>query len=258
MIKRIFEREEENGEYSLQKNILKIGVFGLSDDSGVGVVGTALAWQLSRLKDKRVSVVQVGKKGNGSLYNSLGMDLRFEGRKFTDAFSEYKNGKSVSKILNLDDRINWILPVPNEEMRQKEAYKYFDYCHIINNITSDITVSVIYDCDGVEDLLLEMDKVIFVVDPLPSKIFFGYDRYMHLKECENKNRDIIWVLNKENTGINKGEFVNSIKVKNWIKIPYIPQEHFYTAQYNCIIPYKIKEVKGKMEAGINEIIQRLW
>ncbi|MBN7772879.1 hypothetical protein [Clostridium aminobutyricum] len=254
---RIFVREEAEELYAAKKSRQKIGIVGMSAGAGTSFISSSLAKHLSKEKGQRVAFVEACTDSSSEryIYDSLGMDKRFAGRAFYDFYHEMKEGRSVSGLVNLDEKINWALRVPSMTGQYRDNIKIepIEMCRIINNITADIIVCDLTTSHDTEEIIREMDLIIFVIDPLPSKLISGYPSLCQMKNLEMKGQKIIWLVNKYNEGVNKREFNTFIKVKNYIIVPMVQQQSFYLAEYNCRIPYSVKSIAEVMTEPLEKI-----
>ncbi len=262
MLDRIFVRESEDFEYSRKHDRIKIGVIGMAHGAGASMVATALAKELTKAKGKRVAFVEGMKvvKGEIQLYDSLGMDKRFLGKTYINFFDEIMRGVSINGKVNLDERINWALWVPKGMMRNVEAacaVSSFKFVSLINNIVADVVVCDLNDYAEDEDVLSEMDMVVFVIDPLPSRLIAGYEKLCTIKKIRMFDKKIIFVLNKENEGINKSELFECLRLKPDFSLPLLPSEAIYEAEYNCRIPYSGKLVNSLISESIGNLAKAL-
>ena len=259
-MKRIFLREEESDIYLKDKNNIKIGIVGISPSSGTSIVATSLAKELSRDRKKRVAYIEVSNDDRKSfLYDSLGMDKRFAGRKFFDFHRAVLDGINISDEINLDEKINWALRIPTIANYGDKftSLNAMQFCRLINHVCGDFIVCDISWSDMVEEILQEMDYILAVVDPMPSKLIYSYERLCVLKRCEAQGRKTIWIVNKFNEGVNKREFNDFVKLKKEIYFPYVQQDYFYNAEYNCKIAYTSMKIYDKFKEPIREIVSRL-
>lgn len=256
MLNRIFVREQCDEEYCMVNNRFKIGVVGMGVAAGTSFIATAIAKELSRDKEKHVAYVEINCNNEKTfLYDSLGMDKRFAGRSYYDFYTEIAEGKNISGFMNLDEHINWALTVPqNTNETQQKPLEIIELCRLINNIAGDSVVCDISQSVGFEQILMEMAVIVFVIDPLPSKLIKSYEEFCYIKKCQLLGQKIIWVVNKYNDGINKREFYDFMKLKHFIKLPIVPQEEIYLAEYNCRIPYSSKPVNTMINEPVRQIL----
>ena len=256
-MERIFMREPQDEKYSCVVEKLKIGVIGMSRGSGVTFTATSLAKVLSSTENRKVTLLEIcdcffNKKA--LLYDSIGIDKRFKTREFTRFYSEIRHGESIRGKNNSDERINWGLISP-EDIKEKAALSPIEIVRLINNIQGDLIVCDISECENSEDYLLDMDYVVVVIDPMPSRMIAGYPFIREVKRLEYKGKKVVWLINKFNPGINKRELLNFLKIKEHYKLPFIAAEHFYSAEFNCKTPYEIKGVHDEVKDVMEKIVK---
>ena len=189
------------------------------------------------------------------IYDSIGIGKRFSNREFAPFYTLVKKRKYIRGIKNMDAGVNWAL-MTSYESKTGSALTALEEARLINNIYGDVII-----CDMGSEIKIsrldEMDKIICVVDPMPSRLIGSRVVYQNLKEEEHKGKEIIWIINKANGGINKKCFREYIKIKKPITIPLIRPEHFYTAEYNCRIPFEQREIKSKVRPQFEEIVKHI-
>ena len=189
------------------------------------------------------------------IYESIGAEKRFSNREFAPFYTLVKKRKYIRGIKNMDAGVNWAL-MTSYESKTGYALTALEEARLINNIYGDVII-----CDMGSEIKIsrldEMDKIICVVDPMPSRLIGSRTVYQKLKEEEHKGKEIIWIINKANGGINKKCFREYIKIKKPITIPLIRPEYFYTAEYNCRIPFEQREIKNKVRTQFEEIVKHI-
>lgn len=232
---------------------------------------------------QRISVRPYVQKTN--IYDALGMDRRFAGREFIDFFDLLAHGENIKGVLNMDENINWALRTPQNSQRNGTvfpAYKEHFACaghslkgvhteaeaiallesRLVNNITGDFVIcdfgSGSYaDCKN--PLYYDTDMLICVLDPLPSKLLASSALIEEIKLMEAKGYRVQWILNKDNGGINRRElrdFLGSVILARAKSIPLLDEKLFYSAEYNCEIPFARKEVREKTEDVFKEVLKK--
>ena len=107
-------------------------------------------------------------------------------------------------------------------------------------------------------LLLGMDQIIAVIDPMPSKMLEGHHLLCCIKNMEqNGEAAVTYVINKFNKGVNRRQMLDYLNIKKPVIIPLIKAELIYTAEYNCKIPYTLNEAKNVLQKPLTEICMRL-
>ncbi|MCL1983500.1 MAG: hypothetical protein FWG53_10520 [Clostridiales bacterium] len=236
----------------------KIGVVGMSSGSGATFVATTLAKMLSHKDGRKVTFLEIcdcaGKAG-ALTYDAIGFDKRFKTREFVRFYSEVKNGNNIRGRSNPDEQINWGLVTP-EDAKDEIELTPIEMVRLINNVSGDLIVCDVSAQGNALDYLIDMDYVIFVIDPMPSGMIAGYPFMREVRRLEFRGKKVIWVVNKHNPGINKRDLQNFLKLKEHYKIPLMPAEHFYNAQYNCRIPYEVAGIRDGVKEAMEKIIKR--
>lgn len=243
----------------------KVGVLGMAPGAGATFVSLCLARAMADTKDHNVTVIELN---GGSIYDSMALDKRFSGKEFFLFNEAIVKGESIKGQMNFDEGINWAV-WPRERIEEN-----FDTIHklrIINNIYGNMLI-----CDfsgeqwGYDNtskgsmekrksnlrLLEDMDHIIFVIDPMPSKMLRGYYLLNDIKSLWEKV-PVTYVLNKYNDGINVKDMVDFLKVKKFVSFPAINCEALYKAEYNCKAPYSQREVRSKISEPINALYKNV-
>jgi len=190
------------------------------------------------------------------VYDAIGVDKRFKTREFVRFYNEVKHGKSIKVQANFDEKVNWALITP-EDIKEKIELVPIEIVRLINNVMGDVIVCDISECSSKEDYLLDMDAVVFVIDPMPNAMISGYPFMREVKRLEHNGKKVIWVVNKFNAGINKRDMQNFLKLKEYYKIPAIESSDFYNAQYNCKLPYEMLDIREHTKSTIEQIVKLL-
>lgn len=231
---------------------LRIGIVGISANAGASFLAGCMARYLANTGKHSPAVVELG---SGSFYDAYGMDKRFAGRAFFHFYKALEENKSIRGVRNMDEGINWIVRSPGEwSIRLSFEQKL----RLVNHAKGDV---IFCDLSGEGDLsselLLSMDQIVAVVDPLPSGMLEGYGRLCSLKALETGGREIVYVINKFNRGVNKRQMLDFLNVKKPVMIPLINPESIYTAEYNCKIPYALSEAREILRKPLSEIVCQL-
>jgi len=270
-MQRLFIREKTEEKFVSAIEKQKIGVAGMSRGAGATFIATSLAKILSYRDDRKVTFLEVcDLTGNKSslTYDSIGIDKRFKTREFVRFYNEIKSGGSIRGKTNPDDRINWGLITPEdvkagaglitpEDVKAGAGLTPIEMIRLINNISGDLIICDISECRNAEDYLLDMDYVIFVIDPVPSAMIKGYPFMREVKRIEYRGKKVIWVINKYNSGINKRDMQSFLKLKEYYRIPLMDAGHFYSAEYNCKIPFEVATIQDGVRETMEKIIKEL-
>ena len=100
------------------------------------------------------------------------------------------------------------------------------------------------------DILPEMDAVILVIDPLPSRLISTYSKIERLLITIS---GIIPLVNKMNKGVHRGEVARFLGTKYFCTFPFVNPENLYKAEFNCVMPYDIPIIKKETEVGLKKL-----
>lgn len=252
-MKRKYEREFKESESLQVFEKIKIGVMGSGRGVGTSFVATSIAVQWAAQREKAVAFVELfdEERGKSWIYDIVGMDKRFGSRKYESLYNKIKHGRYIRGLTNMDMGVNWAVPGPEDRVSGLTGVQE---SRLINNISGDVIV-----CDlgfeFKEEIIADMDVIVCVVDPKPSKLIASRKLYQQIKQEQINGRKIIWVINKVNGGINKRCFRDYIKIKDAFEIPIIKDIHFYAAEYNCRIPIEQREIKKATGKIIEYIVK---
>ena len=277
-IDRKIDREDRNEDFKVNEK-LKIGVIGVGHGSGCTFVGTSLAVLLSSDKKRCVGYAQIGGCTNSGIYDALGMDKRFAGREFIDFYSLLDKGLNIRGKVNIDEKINWAIVPPkikindDDTKRVRENVKTIKYLKLINNLYCDTIIcdfmemhddemNIARFCIGDDRLSIEriyedMDVIICVIDPMPSKLLSYNNIISKVKALQLGGYRVIWIINKMNYGINKRELKEYLRIREHYEIPLMEGALFYRAEYNCRIPFNSQEIREKTKVEFDEIIKTI-
>ncbi len=252
-IERVLFREASLMENYTAMDKLKIGILGISAGAGASFFAGCFARYLANTRKHCPAVVELG---GSSLFDSYGMDKRFAGRTWFHFYQALSENRSIRGMRNMDEGINWILRAPNEELiRLSFEQKLQLTCHARGDI---IFCDLSGDGEPEEQLLLSMDQIIAVIDPMPSKMLSGFRTLSNLKTMEAKKGSVIYVVSKMNKGVNRRQMLDFLKVRNPFFLPMIQPESIYTAEFNCKVPYTIGEVKRALQSPLGDIASALF
>lgn len=251
---RLFLREKDPIDKNNHVSRRKIGILGLGQGCGVTTIGTTLAKLASKNEKGRIQYLEITtpKQSKALIFDALAMDRRFVNRSFIDFYNEVKEGNPIGHLFNRDEGISWAL-VTKEVVKKGITLSTREKIHLINNLDYDLLF-----CDlelGIEPwnkleeertLLGEMNRLILVIDPLPSKLLANYNILQWVKALEEKGLPVSYVVNKYNKGVQKRDFFDFIKLRPDYFIPYYAPEEFYICEYNCQFPHRITSLRESL------------
>jgi hypothetical protein len=250
------------------KEKTRFAFIGLSGSAGVTMLAFAFAdFLAARLRpDATVAVVEINDAPcppAGFDFDRMGMDKHFENREYISFYDMIARGKPIRGISNMDGGVNWMLRVPGERYKPLEIV---DFSRLAANAEGDVIICDIHggfrrgQADGIplpddiRKLLDDMDRVFVIVDPLPSRMMADPRMLEVFKDLEANGREVVYVLNKWNRGVNAREVKAFLRVKNPVFIQLISGETIYAAEYNCQTVAAMPEGRDKLYDSFKKML----
>ena len=242
----------ETGVFTDRKKF-KIGVTGVGKGAGATFVSAALAVQMGSIVDG-VSYVEgtVHMKGSPQPFHLLGLDNIK--RNYPDYYLNQKDGMEPFSKINIYKNVNWVVCPPNANYSQSAEYcrQHPDYLKIGGRY-------LIIDSPPMNEMN-EMDLIVAIVDPLPSRVKGGLETFARINE--KHNIPVLWVLNKDSRYSNRRELERFLKIHFDYSIRMFPEELFYKCEYYGInkfteaVEWEVTEKKANDFSHIVEGILR--
>lgn len=229
------------------KETLRIAVTGTVRGAGASFVSGILARQLAG--QGRLTLAELGRS---YFYAAMGMEKRFSARPFAFYSRLIETGKGVKSVYNLEEGINWALREPGTGP-EKDPTMVF---RCLSSLPGDI---IICDCSGLDPLLAaavmdEADRTVLVVDPMPSALFEAFD---FIEEVRLRLPETLLVVNKMNSAVHSGELRRFLAAKDLMTLPLLPGELLYKAEYNCMLPADMPEIRSLIEEPVKTLVERV-
>ncbi len=262
-MKRILMRTVKDQESERQEGEgpLRVGIVPGARGAGATLVSLALAQMISQRKRKgrdRVTYLELRNHGGGpAVYDWTGMEKRFAGREFHDFFRMAEHNEPFRQKLNLDEGINWILPLedlPEGDGRRTER--------LLRRLPGNVLL-----CDfsfsgrisgQLREHLGDMDALILVVEPSPAGLLASLDALREGRRMEMAGMPVIRVVNRWNDGVEKREVLKFLEDRALIRIPVIPYEYLCRCQFGCRLPLSDPEIGRRLGPPLEKIIDRLF
>ena len=87
----------------------------------------------------------------------------------------------------------------------------------------------------------DVDLLICVLDPLPSKLKEGAPRFAALK---NMNVPQLWLINRDNPGVNHRQLERFLEIRPDFSQEALPYESICRAEYNCEKSGEVLKLSG--------------
>ncbi len=212
-------------EYKFIKTKNNLAVINLSEGAGSTFISLNLAYML---KDKKVdvSVIEIPRKNmKADIFNIICDDHE----SFNSMKAIVKNG--IKFFIHNNKDISW------------DKDKIIEY---ISLISRECSVNI-YDVgnqiidDNISFLFNIIDVAIIVIDPMPYKILQAEERRKIIKSLEEKNINVLYVINKYIKDLNKKDIEKYLDVKISSCVPFVDPETLYASYYSNHAVYRLEK-----------------
>jgi len=230
------------------KETKRIAVVGAERSVGTSFVTGMLGASFSLFAaEEEVGIVELG---SPYFFEAYGIEKKFLQRDFIQFYDMLFQKKSLKGLKNIEGNINWILRCPLDQ--NKGNISSLDIFRLIHNAAGSL---LFFDCsavpeDALWDILPEMDVVVVVLDPLPSKLL---PRASFIQRLHLMFPKAIFVVNKMNKGVHRGELCRFLAGIDFYPVPFIQPQWMYKAEYNCLLPYCIPDIKSEIEHSLKAL-----
>lgn len=260
MIKKLYKKEKNL--FFAENERLRIGFVGVGPYSGTTTLSAAFATWIAESgklsmgnRRRRVAFVQIDQydRETTNTFEAFSMEKRFGEGRYTDIYDLIKQGFMIKGVENFYGGVNWIFLseentlLNNEEKTAENILNSNEKKAWIRLMGGDFGEITIYDMGqghNKEDFLLDMDYVIGVVDPMPSKILKNRDDLLALEKVRRGGTKVEWIINKANRGVNKRQVRAMVRGGNISWVPIFPIERTYFCDFNCKFLWEDSTIKG--------------
>lgn len=229
-----------------ESNAEKIGVTALSPGMGATMTAHMLAFYY---RDKGLSVsyteIDHPRRLTGRIYDAVAMRKRFFGRRFIDMYDEIINKKPIKGRENKEAGIDWGLIT-----HYREKSLLIGDAGILAD-RSQRQVNIMDLGPVCTDLAALADRLIVIIDPLPSRMLGAYKKLTELKDFADRKKDgrlctkcvndlsgvalkdMMWIVNGVTDAVSKRQVKKYLGVENISWIPKLPQREIYSDEYRC-------------------------
>lgn len=225
---------------------LNIGVTGLGRSVGTTFVASSLAFYFAdKVNSVTFSQCLTPSRCNQLLYDTAAMDQRFAGRQFHDIYRRIFEGETVRGKKNMEKGVNWILPTPwsfekGADLDQKQRSR------LIASTRGQVCIFDLAAEREWDSFLMDMDKLLIIVDPMPSKLIRHRERFSMLKSLEISGVQTDWIVNRMNGGVSRRQVVSYLKSNKLLWLPEIEGQLFYADEFACRFSWENKEIRSKI------------
>lgn len=240
----------------------RVGIFSLTERAGASFLVINLARALAS-RNIAVSVVELPYQ-MPYLFDSVGlMNSIDEENKYVSYSHIIADGSrelEKNKVLISDD-ISWVLMDPQLPKVNLERWN-FEKTMMLLDVSRDSAVTLIdagYSVpeNTLKELIGVLDLVFVVSDCVPAEIMGNIEKLKMYKQLISDGKQVFFVLNKYNAGINKKYLLNYMDIEPLAYIPFVNPEYIYGCYYTAKIPYDKKEIKEILDPCFSTIIKNI-
>lgn len=199
--------------------------------------------------------------GKSSVFFEAALDRRFGDRRFTDFFKLYERNEHLGRAVNLHKGINWVvwppLPLGEDEEEREMRLAYAAALSADRAALRQFAGKMVIVDSPSFHCLKQYDLVVAVMDPLPSKVFAGAERYENLRKMQLDGMSVLWVVNRNNTAVNQKKLKRFFHLSEFFSVPLIEKPIFYEAQYSQALPIELIMVQN-LQAEMEDLAESIW
>ena len=245
-------REEDWGA------VRNIGITGSGPGCGATTLGAAIACYFGR-QNHTVSFTEC-KSHNlwGTLFfDSVDMSRRFKNDEFLSIYELVRKNQSAKQVRNIWENVNWRL-YTSEDRSSKEELSDQQKWKLICSATGEICIFDFDSCGSWDAFLENMDIIIVVIDPLPSRLIRDRQRIAFFQQLDEKGIPIYIVINHMNTGVSRRQVKRIFKGERLFFLDHVPAAQVYASEFRCQPVWLSKEGKHAFDSVIEEIFSGLF
>lgn len=240
----------------------RVAVFSLSERAGSSFMVVNLAKALSA-RNISVTVVELPYQApyifdSVGLINSINEDNAFVS--YPHIIADGSRDFNKDNVMIVDD-IFWVVIDPQLSLIDLGKWN-FEKSMMLLDVNRDSAVTLIdagysVPLDVVKELLVSVDIAFVIVDCYPADIMSNYLKLKTFTQLKNDGKQVFFIFNKFNPGINKKHLLSYMKVDPLAYVPYINPEYIYKCAYSAQIPYDLKEIKDILDPSFSAIIKTI-
>jgi hypothetical protein len=242
----------------LEKKLIVVS--GLSRCAGSTTLTLSIAKYLSNMGI--LSSVIEPPLASPVIFNWMGIEDRLDksmdngsGDFYSYPHEIYSSRRIKSKAGYVFDGTAWI--VPDDRREKISRWEYENMVKLIYSSNSCpitlIDVGANLEHESVEPLLSNVDLILTVIDPFPTGFSVSRSKFKNLLRLKDSGYPLNFIINKWNSGIEKKEFLDFIKVEPVAFLPAIDTALLYRANYECRAPISCGEVYKLLESPLKKI-----
>lgn len=245
------------GEAAPALRVRRIAVTGTGECVGATFVASGLCLFFAR-KGVNVSYTEVGKPSEMRrlMYDILALDRRLGEENVKSVYGAVKDSEPLKDGENRAEGVFWRVITAEDAERGIEL----DPAETARLISTACGMVQIFDIPAREDFnrhLLDMDLIVAVADPMPSKLLRQKDRIKAIKRIASAGNKVIWVVNRMNGGVSRRQVQGFLREEQILYGEEIPAEKIYNAEFRCALPHGDGDVMAEYDSIFTKISQSI-
>lgn len=258
-MKRLFVREQAQAAYA--PRCIRIGVTGLGRGAGATLIASSLALFFAE-QGRAVSYTECPASfGRGGLYESAGFEYRFTGRGFLDVPRLCAEDGNPHVTGNREMGVVWVLGTPADRaeppvLTERQMARYLR----AGAAEWEICDMELGEGSPWRPFVTDLDALIAVVDPLPSKLQGQEETRRFLKAQEARlaaqhpgSSRFFWVVNFMNPSVGKREILSWLPARSALWADLLDPALFYEDEYRCRFHFENPEIRRMVEPILRKL-----
>lgn len=118
-------------------------------------------------------------------------------------------------------------------------------------------IDIGYNYDKAVDFINDLDLILVIFEATPPDLMNNFETLKRLQQLKLDGYNIEFILNRDNSGINKCELEKYMKITPLGSIPDIPANLIYKALYRNDIPYTYKKARDLLNPCLRKITSKI-
>lgn len=235
-----------------------LGAVGLCRGSGVTAAASSAAlFMAGQGFQVRYTECAQPRSGRVLLYDSAAMSERFCGRSFCDVYALIAGDEPVPERGNKELGVDWRIMTPESRDAGRLLTEGARGRLIRQGMRAEISVFD-FDCSGPEwfPYIRDMDAVLVLVDPLPSRISSGMPVFRKMKSLEQEGRvQVRWLVNRMCSSVSRRQIRGLIKSREIYWMEDLGRSIFCQNEYHCRFHWENECVREHLEPVFQDIFR---
>lgn len=252
----VFRRQDGQVPGSIHRG-RNVAVTGTGRGTGATFTATGLCCFFSD-KGLKVSYTEVAEpsKAGRLIYDALALDKRLGKEEIVSVYKAVKDMGAAPGRVNVADGISWRV-ITGEDADEGVNLTEGETLRLVNTAEGDVKIFDICAEDRFDCCLMDMDMIVAVIDPLPSRMMRQGGRIRMLKRMKAAGNRVVWVVNRMNTGVSRRQIQGFLREEQILFAGEAPAEKIYTAEFRCTLPHREDSIMAEYDSVFTKISQSL-